>query len=249
MVEARAAMAELSAVAREEGTKLNLERRDPAFSHLARGLDALTRAPAQTSSAPPRRRRPRRAPPRGRRSGCRRRHASSPSRRARESSACSTAPRPCRCGSKRCRFCSSRVAAEAALPGPRLEPLGALAAEGRFPSVRVAPLDWETLWRNLFANAIAAGRSRVPDPVRLGLRAEERRDGATGELRLRVVLADDLPGALSAEELRSRPAERGWGVIADILRRNDSAFEVVPAPAPGFSKGIALDLPAIEGTS
>jgi len=89
----------------------------------------------------------------------------------------------------------------------------------------------------------------VPDPVRLGLRIEERRDSATGELRLSVMLAADLPGALTMDELRSRPAERGWGVIAELLRRNDAAFEVVVAPAPGFAKGIALDLPAIEATA
>ena len=248
VVEARAAMAELSAVAREEGTKLNLERRDPAFSHLARGLGALTRARADLERAAAAEMAP---------EGPAARAAKRLSKAAREFALASGAgiermldrasALPVRLDTLQVLL--SRVAAEAALPGPRLEPIGALAEEGRLPSVRVAPLDWETLWRNLFANAIAAGRSRVPDPVRLGLRAEERRDTATGELRLRVVLADDLPGALTTEELRSRPAERGWGVIADLLRRNDAAFEVVPAPAPGFSKGIALDLPAIEGTS
>jgi len=143
----------------------------------------------------------------------------------------------------------ARVAVEVDLPVPRLEPLGALESREPLPSVRFAPPDWETLWRNLFANAMAAGRSRVPRPVRLGLSAEPRRDSATGESRLVLVLADDLPGALSAEELRSRPAERGWGVIAEILRRNDAAFEVTPPPARGFTKGIGLDLPAIESGS
>ena len=133
------------------------------------------------------------------------------------------------------------------MPAPRLEPLGGAADGGALPSVRFAPLDWETLWRNLFSNAIAAGRSRVPNPVRLGLSAEAHRDAATGEARLRLVLADDLPETLSADELRTRPAERGWGVIVEILRRNDAGFEVTSPPARGFTKGIAIDLSAIEG--
>ena len=140
----------------------------------------------------------------------------------------------------------SRVAVDAALPVPRLEPLGALADGGRLPAVRFAPLDWETLWRNLFANAVSAGRARVPTPVRLGLSAEARRDGVTGEARLRLILADDLPGSLTADALRARPAERGWGVIAEILRRNDAAFDVTPPPARGYTKGIGLDLSAID---
>ena len=133
----------------------------------------------------------------------------------------------------------ARVAVEVDLPAPRLEPLGGLAADdARLPSVRFAPLDWETLWRNLFANAMAAGRSRVPKPVRLGLSAETRRDGGDrGSRASLLVLADDLPGSLSAEELRSRPAERGWGVIAEILRRNDAAFDVDASARARFHEG------------
>ncbi len=248
VAEARAAMAELSAAAREEGTRLNLERRDPAFSRLARGLDLLERARpgldrvAGSGAAP---------------EAVAARAAKRLSKAAREFALASgagiegmldrAAAMPVRLDALQALL--SRVAAEAALPRPRLEPIGALVEAGRLPNVRVAPLDWETLWRNLFANAIAGGRGRVPDPVRLGLWAEERRDAATGELRLRMVLADDLPGVLTTEELRSRPAERGWGVIADLLRRNDAAFEIAPAPAAGYTKGIALDLPAIEATA
>jgi hypothetical protein len=248
VAEARAAMAELAAVAREEGARLNLERRDPAFARLARGLDALSRARPSLERV---------ADSEAASEESAARAAEMLSRAAREFGLASGAgiermldrasALPVRLDALQDLL--SRVAAEAALPRPRLEPLGALAGGGRLPSVRIAPLDWETLWRNLFSNAIAAGRARVPEPVRLGFAAEERRDAATGELRLSVVLADDLPGALTTEALRSRPAERGWGVIADLLRRNDASFEVVAAPAPGFSKGIALDLPAIETTA
>jgi Tfp pilus assembly protein PilF len=249
VAEARGAIAELEGIAREDGSRLNLERRDPAFAWLHRALDALEKArPDLTRLASPG------DAPAG---ATRRRRAARRLSRAERGFALASgagiermldraSALPVRI--EALQELLARVAAEAALPAPRLEPLG---ADGRLPSVRIrfAPLDWETLWRNLFANAIAAGRSRVPEPVRLGVSAQLLRDAATGEARLHMVLADDLPGALSAEELRARPSERGWGVIADLLRRNDSAFDVTPSPGRGFTKGIALDFPAIESAS
>jgi hypothetical protein len=106
------------------------------------------------------------------------------------------------------------------------------------PSVRISASDWETLWRNLFANVLSASR--------LALAAAERRDPITGEASLRLVLADDLPGALTLEEIRTRPSDRGLGVVVEILRRNEGAIEVVPAPSAEFTKGIAVELPTVE---
>ena len=77
-------------------------------------------------------------------------------------------------------------------------------------------------------------------------RAAERRDPITGEAYLRLVLADDLPGALTIEEIRERPSDRGLGVVAEILRRNEGAIDVVRGPSPEFTKGIAVDLPTVE---
>ncbi len=245
VAEARGAVAELAAIAREDGARLNLERRDPAFSELVRGLDALERArPSLEKVAAADDASPRSAERAARllAEGARRFGLASGGGIERMLDRASALP----VRVDALQELLSRVAVEVDLPAPRLEPLGGLADDARLPSVRFVPLDWETLWRNLFTNAMAAGRSRVPNPVRLGLSAETRRDAATGEARLFLVLADDLP-AVSAEELRSRPAERGWGVIAEILRRHDAAFDVVPSPARGFTKGIALDLPAIEG--
>ena len=125
------------------------------------------------------------------------------------------------------------MAVEADCDAPEFETAGE-----NLPPVRISSADWETLWRNLFANALSAGR--------LALRAAERRDAITGEAYLRLVLADDLPGALTIEEIRERPSDRGLGVVAEILRRNDGAIDVVPAPSPGFTKGIAVELPTVE---
>jgi hypothetical protein len=35
-------------------------------------------------------------------------------------------------------------------------------------------------------------------------------------------------------------------VVVELLRRSEGSVAVVPAPAAGFTKGIALDLPAAE---
>jgi predicted Zn-dependent protease len=249
VAEARGAVAELSEIARQDGTRLNLERRDPAFSQIVRGLAALERArPALERLASGAGTDPSaRVAARLLEEGARRFGLASGAGLERMLDRVSALP--VRLDSLQ--ELLARVAVEVDLPAPRLEPLGALAdaAADPIPSVRFAPLDWETLWRNLFANAMAAGRSRVPRAVRLGLSAESRRDDATGEARLVLILADDLPATLSVEELRNRPAERGWGVIAEILRRNDGTFDVTPPPARGFTKGIGLDLPAIERTS
>ena len=247
VAEARGAMAELSAIAREGGARLNLDRRDPAFSQLARGLDALSRARPSLERVAAGGGNTERAAARAAsllEEGARRFAIASKAGIERMLDRASALP----VRLDALQELLARVAVEADLPKPRLEPLGALAdMPGEpLPSVRFAPLDWETLWRNLFANALAAGRARVPRAVRLGLSAETRRDGATGEARLVLVLADDLPGTLSADELRNRPAERGWGVITEILRRNDGAFDVTPPPARGFTKGIGRDRPVIE---
>jgi hypothetical protein len=60
-----------------------------------------------------------------------------------------------------------------------------------------------------------------------------------------VILADDLPG-LTTVEIRGRAAERGFGVVSELLRRNGGSVEVTAAPADGLTKGVALDLPAVE---
>ena len=76
--------------------------------------------------------------------------------------------------------------------------------------------------------------------------AELLRDPVTGAPTARFILADNLPGALTAEMIRGRAADRGWGIVADLVRRHDGTADVGPAPAPGYGKGIVLELPALE---
>jgi hypothetical protein len=113
-------------------------------------------------------------------------------------------------------------------------------------TVRVDRADWDTIWRNLFANALdAAGEMSLPD-VRLGLFTQLLRDPVTGTPIARLVLADNVPRPLTVEMIRGRAADRGWGVVADLVRRHEGTTDVVPLPAPPYRKGIALELPALE---
>jgi hypothetical protein len=124
------------------------------------------------------------------------------------------------------------VAEERGAPAPDLELVGGL-VEGGLPGVRIAALDWETVWRNLFANALEEARRRGAESLRLGLCAEKRRDPVTGESRLRLVLVDDLAGGIDSASLRERAAERGLGVVVELLRKSEGSVEVVPAPGSG----------------
>lgn len=232
VAEARGAMAALCALARADGTRLNLAHRDPVFPFLVSGIRALTRARGSLRRLA----RSGASGPRDVRRAARllRRAAQSfqlASGSEIERSLDRASALPARLDALQALL--SRMAVEADRPAP------AFATAGEdLPPVRISASDWETLWRNLFANALSAGR--------LALSAAARRDAVTGEGYLRLVLADDLPGALTLEEIRARPSDRGLGVVLEILRRNEGTIDVVPAPSAGFTKGIAIELPTVE---
>ena len=85
----------------------------------------------------------------------------------------------------------------------------------------------------------------LPD-VRLGIFSQLLRDPVTGTPIARLVLADNGPRPLTAEMIRGRAADRGWGVVADLVRRHEGTADVGPPPAPPYRKGIVLELPALE---
>jgi Tfp pilus assembly protein PilF len=142
-----------------------------------------------------------------------------------------------------------RVASENGIAAPPITPLGLFRDPypGSF-SVRVPPADWEIIWRNLFANALEAGSGERSEGLRLALSAERSRDAVTGEALARFVLADNLAAALTPEMVRGRAADRGWGVVADLVRKNGGAVDVGPAPDPSTRKGIVLEFPALEAS-
>jgi len=235
VAEAEDASAALENLARADGVRLNLGRRDPVFSMLHSGVKALRRS----------RRALRLCRDGGSAPGAIRRATRLLRRAARcfqlasgaeiERTVDRAASLPVRLDALQALL--AHVAAEADRDAPALELLDTIPADA-LPLVRISPADWETLWRNLFANALSAGR--------LGLAARATRDPATGEARLAIVLHDDLPGALTRDDIRNRPSDRGLGVVADILRRHEGSIDVVASARPGFRKGIAIALPASE---
>jgi hypothetical protein len=129
------------------------------------------------------------------------------------------------------------VAREKDAVAPFLAGLGLFAGDGKHVRVRVPEGDWITLWRNLFANALQAPR--------LALFAEERRDPVTGQALARFVLFDEDPRLLTAEMIRGRAAERGLGVVADLVRKWDGLVDVTPGTGE-FTKGVAVEFAAVE---
>jgi hypothetical protein len=134
-----------------------------------------------------------------------------------------------------------RVAAEALSPEPSFS-IGVVPESPVL--VRVPGSDWETIWRNLFGNAIAAAQSDGRH-AQLGLGIERRRDPVTGEAIARLSLADDVPGTVTAEMIRGRAVDRGWGIIADLVLRNGGSVDVA-VTSPPWRKAIVLEFPAAE---
>jgi len=237
LAEAEGSIASLRELARADGVRLNLAHRDPVFSLLGGGLRALKSAErglrriAADTAAPARlvRRTARLL-----REGARRFQLASGAELDRSIER--AAALPVRLDALRALL--AHVAAESDREAPPLELVGGPDGDGGLPAVRLSAADWETLWRNLFGNALTAGR--------LGISAAERRDTITGEARLDIVLFDDAPGMLTREELQNRPLDRGLGVVAEILRRNDGSIDVVAPAAAGFTKGIRVGLPTVE---
>ena len=132
---------------------------------------------------------------------------------------------------------------------PPLEPLGFFAEDPpASPRLRMEPQDWETIWRNLFTNALHESETRAGLALRLGLLGERQSDPITGQESVRFVLADNIPRALTADMIRGRAAERGLGVVADLVRKHDGLVDVGPPPRgrETYLKGIVLEFPALE---
>ena len=238
VAEARRALSDLESLARRRGARLNLRFKDPLLSRVTRSLEAVEAAARDlTHLAKSGSLRPRRLERLSR--GLRQAAATLNPRTAQLLTATLDAA-----GSTEARFdrlasLLVSVARENEAAAPPLAGLGLFeaAAGGRCVRVRVPEGDWATLWRNLFANALQTPR--------LALLAEERRDPVTGQALARFVLFDGDPRLLTAEMIRGRAAERGLGVVADLVRRWDGLVDVTPGTGE-FTKGVAVEFAAVE---
>ena len=239
VAEGRAALEDLAGLARRRGVFLNLRHKDPLFARVLAGLDALDAADDDLASlaagrALPERRRTALAVRLGRAAEALNPRAGQELNRLLDAA-----------GSTEVSFDAlsgllAAVARERSAEPPGLEPVG-LFADGDGPMrVKLPAAEWETIFRNLFANALASPR--------LGLLAERRRDPVTGQAQGRFVLYDADPRPITAEMIRGRAAERGLGVVADVVRRWDGAVDVVPG-ASGFVKGVSVEFSIVEEAS
>ena len=247
--ESRRTLDEIAAFAADRGIRLNLRFKDPLFSPVYRALSALAESqktleryasdPASVSE----------------------RQAEALARRLGRAASVLNGGHGARVGALLDAASSTRVsgatleriliqvATEAGSAIPPLQLLGILADTSHEIRVRVDRADWETIWRNLFANVVASGSESQPGRLpRLALRGDLQRDPITGESQARFILADDIPRSLTAEMIRGRAAERGLGVVADLIRRNDGIVDVVgpPADAAHLAKGILIEVSALE---
>jgi tetratricopeptide (TPR) repeat protein len=220
VVESRDAFSALEALARQDNVRLDLTRRDPLFSPIAKATSILARQ--ETSLRP---------------SDLKMAAELLRSSHGAEITAVLDRATVTRADLSEMKELLRRVAAETGCPSPELETLGPDAI-----AVRIDPDDWRTIWRNLFANALAADGSAA---LRLGLSAELVRDSVTQLPIARFVLFDNVESPLSAEMIRGRAADRGWGVVADLVRSHEGLVDVVE-PTPGYRKGIVIELPALE---
>jgi tetratricopeptide (TPR) repeat protein len=237
--EGRSALEDVAAIGRRRGASLNLRHKDPLFAPVVAGLDALdaARDDLETLAAG-------RALPERRRSALgarlgRAAEALNP-RVALELNRLLDAAGSTEVSYAALAALLASVSREKGAVPPALEPAGLFADGGAPMRVKVPAAEWETLFRNLFANALASPR--------LALLAEQRRDPVTGQALGRFVLFDADPRPLTAEMIRGRAAERGLGVVADVVRRWDGAVDVVPG-ARGYTKGVSVEFAVVEETT
>jgi Tfp pilus assembly protein PilF len=238
VAEGRRSFDSLAALGRRDGVRLNLRWKDPLLAPVARALGELERERARLAALV-------------------RGDPLSGSRRARLARRLGDAARVLspaasrdlgrlldEAGSTPVDFAGleailAEAAREAATAPPPLAPI-ALPEGDRPVRARIDRADWATLWRNLFANALASPR--------LALETRLVHENVTGLPLVRLVLFDADPRPLTSEMIRGRAAERGLGVVADIVRRHEGLVDVVPPPTNGsFTKGILVELPAVEG--
>jgi len=238
VAEGRRALADLEALARADGRRLNLDR-DALFSPVVRGLaavgaleDPLRRVRAGASDAALARateRLDRAAELLNETTG-----------RDIETMLDSIAT----VGVRAQDLCDllERVASEKSVAAPPVAITGLPGPGQPAWRARMASADWETIWRNVFANTLTA-LSGVREP-RVGLFGELVRDRVTGEPSLRFAVADNAPGKLTTEMIRERSADRGWGVVAELLHSHGGRIAVSPSVDPRYAKRIIIELSA-----
>jgi tetratricopeptide (TPR) repeat protein len=242
--EGEKALSALESLARRSGATPNFRVKDPLISPIARSLSLLSRATQglrrlETEPVPPER------VLRNTTERLRRAASAFQSAAGRELTRLLDRAAAIAVGFEDFKLLLGEVSRERGVSPPELCALGAFASRSARLLVRIGRGDWETIWRNLFANALEAGAG---SRVKLAIQADAVRDPITGMPLVRFLLADNIERPLTNEMIRGRASDRGLGVVADLVLRNEGTIESSRPPdgALGFRKGVAVELPRLE---
>ncbi|MEP6994036.1 MAG: hypothetical protein ABI968_05890, partial [Acidobacteriota bacterium] len=243
--EGRRVISDLQALARSSGARLNL-RRDPLLSGAADGLDALSRAESAIRRI------------RKERDGAAPKLIQHASERLATASALLSgmqfkdmeqildALATTTVSAESLGALVENVASERKLPAPALATKGLPEPGAPAWRVRIPLGDWETIWRNIFANTLVALKDTRGAAPRLTLFGSLVRDAVTAEPVVRFALADNAPGALTTQMIQGRGAERGWGVVSELVRAYGGTIAVAPSIDPQYTKRVIIEFGVIK---
>lgn len=119
-----------------------------------------------------------------------------------------------------------------------------LEVRGPVPPVRVRLFqgELEDLVANLVRNAVAVSAESGATRVLLCARVEL--DELTYLERLRLAVCDQVARPLTVEQIRERPVDRGLGIAREIVQRAGGSMAV--EPESGWSKAVVAWLPVVE---
>jgi tetratricopeptide (TPR) repeat protein len=135
-----------------------------------------------------------------------------------------------------------RVASEPGMEGtPPVEVEGGTEAV----PVRVFPRDFEEIAANLIRNALVAVKEECPDGARhVGVGLVLEVDPVTGHEVLALRFRDNAPSPLADAILRGRGIERGLGLAADRIALNHGVVQV--ESESGWAKAVVVRFPRAE---
>ncbi|MDP2311463.1 MAG: hypothetical protein Q8P41_01045 [Pseudomonadota bacterium] len=216
----RSYLAQLEALGRRHGKRLDLRRRDPILGpmHTALARLARTRRPPRADDL----------------------HALSAlingdgyqaiGRLVREICVLPVTP-------ERAQDVYKRIVTEPGFAGAPVPALGVVEREQGL-AVRMFRADFEDILANVLRNALAAGAQRLD--VELGAFD----DPVTGHAWVEVAVVDDAPGSLTNAMIRGRYIGRGLGLAVDLINRHGGSIRV--DARPDGRKAVVVQLPSVE---
>ncbi len=223
-------VAQLEALGRSAGVRLNLRWRDPRFGPLLAAVDELRRlegalrtgaGPALADSL---------------------RSLSGPLGRDAHAALGALIDALCVLPVDEAFLRAAHARAAAEVPARRVPPPVSASPGGAPVRVRMFRTELEDVVVNLVRNALAA----TPDggELTLGLSIRVEVDPVTFLERAVVTVADHAPGRLTTRELRSRHVSRGLGLVTELVARAGGSVAV--EAVPGYAKGVVVRLPRVE---